>query len=246
MRTMSKSTRVRWAIGPVMAILVGTGCVGVIDTRVEYETFSDSQPLNGIEELEVDLDFGIGNLEVSQSFEVDELYSIDLEYDRLHYEPELEFRSVGSTGMLRFDLESIGGIPFGDNENDLVLRLAPGVTVELEMSTGVGQSFVDLTGLQVRSLRLEGGVGRTEVSFESPQDEPMSVIDLESGVGEVIVRGLGNTRVRVFRFEGGVGAAEVDFTGEWGGRRDTSRFRSRYRGTAAAHTRRASGLDSDR
>ena len=216
MKTKSKSVGVRCATCLGVAALVVTGCVGAIDTRVEYETLSESQPLNGIEELEVDLDFGIGNLEVSQSFEVDELYSLDLEYDRLHYEPELEFRSAGSTGTLRFDLESTGGFPFGDNDNDLVLRLAPGVLVEMEMSTGVGQSFLDFTGLQVRSLRLEAGVGRTELNFESPQDEPMSVIDLEIGVGEVRVRGLGNTRVRDFRFEGGVGGAEVDFTGEWG------------------------------
>jgi hypothetical protein len=158
MRTKTKRTGIACAAGLVVVTLGVTGCEGVIDTRVKYETFSESRSLDGIEELEVDLDFAIGNLEISQSFEVDELFSVDLEYDRLHYEPELDYRSAGSTGLLRFDLDSIGGIPLADNDNDLVLRLAPGVRVEMEMSTGVGQSFVDFTGAW--------GEGETRADFE--------------------------------------------------------------------------------
>jgi hypothetical protein len=201
---------------PVVIPVILAGCGGIVDTRTEHESFTSSRSLENFEELEVDLDFGVGNVEFGRSPDPGELYSIELDYDRLHYEPILDFESSGRRARLRFQLDSSGGIPFGDNDNDLVMHVSGGVPLDLELGTGVGESYVDLTGLAVRNLRFRGGVGTSELTFDAPQAEPASVIAIDSGVGEVIVRGLGNTRVREFRFEAGVGESELDFTGEWG------------------------------
>jgi hypothetical protein len=75
---------------------------------------------------------------------------------------------------------------------------------------------MEFDNLQVRELRFEGGVGQAELSFGTPFNEPMDTIDLESGVGEIIVHGIGNTRVSDLRFEGGVGSSDLDLSGSWG------------------------------
>jgi hypothetical protein len=44
----------------------------------------------------------------------------------------------------------------------------------------------------------------------------MQSLEVESGVGELIIHGLGNTHVEHVNLQGGVGHTEIDFTGELG------------------------------
>lgn len=199
----------------IVSALAGTsGCI--VDTRAEYETFEETRPVDDVETLRLELDLGVGRLELLPSESGGPLYEIELRYDRLHYEPDLEFSGAGSTATLRFELDSTGSFPIGDNENELRLRVSPDVVLDLEVSTGVGQSTMEFDDLRVRSLRYEAGVGRTEMSFPTVLADPADFIEVESGIGEFLLHGIGNTRVADFRFEGGVGAAELDFTGDWG------------------------------
>jgi hypothetical protein len=73
---------------------------------------------------------------------------------------------------------------------------------------------MDMTDLQVKQFRLHGGVGRTEVSFDHPVKEPLTNFEVESGVGNLTIRGLGNARVERLRVNGGVGRTEIDFSGD--------------------------------
>src|SRR5207244_6930258 len=47
-----------------------------------------------------------------------------------------------------------------------------------------------------------------------PVKEPITNFDVESGVGNLTIRGLGNARVERLRVNGGVGRTELDFTGD--------------------------------
>jgi hypothetical protein len=204
----------RRAVSALVALtFLGSGCI--VDTRSEFETLQDSRPVGDVERFRIDVDLGVGRFELVAGEPGGPLYELDLNYDRLHYEPEVEFSTSGAEGTLRFDLDSTGNFPFGDNDNDLRLTVSRDVVLDLEISTGVGRSSVELDNLQVRRLGFEGGVGQAELSFGTVSAEPMESIDLESGVGEIIVHGIGNTRVVDFGFEGGVGSAELDFSGDW-------------------------------
>ena len=207
--------RVLLSIVSTAAGLVGLGCTGLVDTRVEFETFQQSQALDGFTELDVDLDYSVGRLEIIQGSEND-LYSIGLDFDRLHFDPVLEFDDSGTRASLRFEMESIGrGISGNQFDNELVLRLNRTVLLNMRISTGVAESHLDLTDLKVRNLRLSGGVGRTAVLFDRPSDVEMGELDLDSGVGDVTVQGIGNARIGDLRVAGGVGRTELDFTGDW-------------------------------
>jgi hypothetical protein len=96
-----------------LAAFLVHGCEGFIDTRAEYETFTDSRTVGDFEELSVAVDFGVGNFDLSQSVEAGQLHMLDLEYDRLHYEPELDFSEAGGLATLRFELDSTGGFQSG-------------------------------------------------------------------------------------------------------------------------------------
>jgi hypothetical protein len=71
-----------------------------------------------------------------------------------------------------------------------------------------------MTNLKVRRMRLRGGVGKTEVTFDKPSGQAMNSLDVESGVGELIIHGLGNAQVEHVDLKGGVGHTELDFTGD--------------------------------
>lgn len=204
--------RVRATLALVV-MAVPAACI--VDSRAEYTTLDDSRPRGDADVLRLDLDVGVGRFELVSGDAGGPLYDLELHYDRLHYEPGIDFSTSGREATLQFNLDSTGSFPIGDNDNDLRLAVSPDVLLDVEVSTGVGRSTMEFDRLQVRTLEFEGGVGQTEVSFGTALAQPMESIDFESGVGELVVHEIGNTRVSDFRFEGGVGAADLDFSGDW-------------------------------
>jgi hypothetical protein len=200
----------------IVPVLVLSGCDELlIDSAVEFETFEQSQALGDITKLDVELEYDVGTIEIARS-ESDQLYSIDLEYDRLHFDPDVDYDESGGSATLDFDVDSIGGGIFGDRlRNDLTLRLNEDVVVDLDLTVGVAESYLDFTNLKIRSLRLKGGVGRTEVLFDELAKEEMDLMDINSGVGDLTIRSIGNARVNRIRLKGGIGKTELDFTGDW-------------------------------
>jgi hypothetical protein len=124
---------------------------------------------------------------------------------------------AGDRASMRLEMNSRHGFnPGRGKDNELTLRLTDKVPLELDFSAGVSESHLDMTGLKVRRMRLRGGVGKTEVTFDRPSGEVLTSFDVESGVGELIVHGLGNAQIQQLDLKGGVGHTEIDFTGELG------------------------------
>jgi hypothetical protein len=119
---------------------------------------------------------------------------------------------------MRLEMTGRSGVGIGgsQSDNDLTLRLSDKIPLGLDVTTGVSESHLEMSSLQVRRLHLRGGVGKTDVTFDKPPAEPMQSLDVESGVGELVIRGLGNTRVGHVDLKGGVGRTELDFTGDLG------------------------------
>src|SRR5262249_27124313 len=90
------------------------------------------------------------------------------------------------------------------------------VSLDLDLTTGVSESHLEMGGLKIRRMRLRGGVGKTEVAFDKPSGQVMDSLDVESGVGELVMHGLGNAQVQRLELKGGVGSTEIDFSGDLG------------------------------
>jgi hypothetical protein len=89
------------------------------------------------------------------------------------------------------------------------------VPLDLELSTGVGESRLNLSGSRLTRLDFQSGVGSTKISSYDASSVACELIQIKNGVGEMNAVGLGNLNFRRLEYEGGVGEANIDFTGEW-------------------------------
>jgi len=199
----------------VMLISLMLAACNAFQGPVDIQVLRESRPVESAKELSVDIKYDVGQLEITKTS--DDLFAFDLEYDRNHYDPKFTF-DAGERSSLRLELNGHGG-GFGSNsghDNDLNLKLSDKIPIDLNLTTGVSESRLEMTGIQVRRMRLRGGVGKTEVMFDKPSGQAMSSLDVESGVGELIMHGLGNAHVEQLDLKGGVGHTELDFTGDLG------------------------------
>jgi len=185
---------------------------------VEMTSLNQSRPLGNEKSLNADIRFDIGSLEISGD-KASALYSVDLEYDKGSYQPEVQYSpSTGNDeGRLNLRLESMHkiGIRSEQHRNRLRLGLTDSIPIKLNVNTGVGDARLSLSDLKLRRLDLEAGVGGSKISAYEPNPVECEQVRIRNGVGSMDAVGLGNLNFRDFEFEGGVGGANLDFSGTW-------------------------------
>ncbi len=197
------------------AMVLFSSCM-IIDEfgEVQYATFDSKEASKGEQRLEARVELGVGEV-VIQPGTTDQAYELDLHYNELAFKPEVEYHvDSQGTGHLKVGLKGDQNVRRA-GKNEMNLRLNPDAVLDLEASLGVGESSVDLSGMKVESLKVESGVGQTEISMLAPNPIRCRRLVLESGVGAIEVKGLGNFNFEDFEFDGGVGGASLDFSGEW-------------------------------
>jgi hypothetical protein len=204
-----------WLLCMPMAFVI-SGCD--IEERIPAEMVSlnQKQPLGTEKSLNADIRFDIGSLEVSGQKDSN-LYSMDLEYDKVSYQPGVHYEALGEEGRLTLKLESTHkvGLRSERHNNRLRLSLADSVPLKLSVKTGVGDARFSLSGMKVSRLELESGVGGSKISDYEPNPVLCDFIRIKNGVGSIEAVGLGNLNFRELEFEGGVGGANLDFSGQW-------------------------------
>ncbi len=190
-------------------------CEPLSNEPADVQVMRESRPVGSAMDFVVDLKYDVGQLEITKTSD-ENLFSFDLQYDKRRYDPKFTF-SGGDHASLRLEMNAqAGSNPGRGRDNVLTLRLSDKVTLNLNVTTGVSDSNLEMTGLRLRRMHLRGGVGKTEVAFDKPSGQVLESFEAESGVGELVVHGLGNTQVSHLDLKGGVGRAELDFTGELG------------------------------
>jgi hypothetical protein len=191
------------------------GCDAISNEPPDFQVLRESRPVGDAKELAVDLKYDVGQLEVTKASD-DNLFAFDLQYDRRRYDPKFAF-DEGDRSSMRLEMNSRQSFnPGRGRDNELTLRLTEKIPIDLNLVAGVSESRLELTGLQIRRLHLRGGVGKTEVAFDKPSGLDMDSLDVESGVGELIIHGLGHAHLGRLDLKGGVGHTELDFTGDLG------------------------------
>lgn len=206
-----------WTSALTVALM---SCACDIEPRVAAEMVSmnQSQPLGKEKALSADVRLDIGSLEVAGEKDAT-LYSLDLEYDKASYQPEVRYRPpTGSDeGKFNFRLESTHkiGLRSEHQRNRLRLNFSRTIPLDLNVNTGVGDARLSLSGLRVSHLSIESGVGGSRLSAYEPNPVPCEEVRIKNGVGSFDAVGLGNLDFRNLEFEGGVGGATLDLTGAW-------------------------------
>lgn len=220
--------RRRW----IAILLGGIFCAGFLaggcqvsskrSDDMSVQTFEQKRTWNQEKNLKVQLGFSVGNV-ILQTAEDDTLFSLEADYHPQHYQPIYEYDE--NSRALRFDLKEIKKDAWLDKllhggsfnkKNRLILKLSPKTILDMELKTGVGTARMDFTGMQVRSLDLETGVGETLVSCHRPNPIPCEHLSIHSGIGELETSSLGNLNFTVMDYRGGIGSSDIDFSGVWG------------------------------
>jgi hypothetical protein len=199
----------------VVLVTVGMLAAGLFwigpDSRGgERVTDSVSQPLNGAERAQVDINFGVGDLRMSDlPAESPLLIDGTLRYDERQPQRVEQSFAVRS-GVAHYELAMRGsatGIPFGSRGpmHSWDLALNREVPLALSIRTGVGTSELDFRSLNLSSLTIDSGVGQTTVHMPA-QGQVSSIIN--GGVGELVIQipdglparidvrtGLGNSQI---------------------------------------------------
>ena len=210
---MRKAIRIT---GLLLALTL-SGCDFEHQAEPEMVSTTQSRPIGDEASLDADISFGIGNLEIS-SDSPSVLYSLDLEYDKANFEPQVHYDAVsGNRGRLSVKLESARHVGFRTKTQTNRLRLSfnDKVPLELSVNAGVGQARLSLSRLKLKRLDMESGVGGAKISSYDPNPVECDRVRIRNGVGGMEAVGLGNLNFRELEFEGGVGGADLDFTGQW-------------------------------
>ena len=194
-----------------------SSCVVSLDGlggEANFVDFSQSEPAGDEELMRARVELKVGKIEVEPGSPSNS-YELELHYNELAFEPMIDFAREDGVADLSIGLDGEGKSFRGFGQNRLFLRLSPDVPIELVTNNGIGECNLNLTGMKVRSLVLESGVGETTLTMLESNPISCEKIEISSGVGELELVGLGNLSFEELDFQGGVGGASLDFSGSW-------------------------------
>jgi len=158
----------------------------------------------------VEIRMGGGTLELSGGSSA--LISGTIEYNVEGWEPRVE-RS-GDTVRIR---QSLRNAPVPNRRNRIInhwdLQLGD-TPVDLDIDAGAYEGMLDLGGIPITRLEINGGASSSEVRFDSPNPERMSSLTFNTGASDVTLTGLGNANFSTMDFTGAAGDYTLDFSGE--------------------------------
>jgi len=209
-----------------------------LGVQEEVKTARFSEALGGATSASVRLDLSVGKMIVRPLADSDNLIEADVRYIG-----EIDFNFSGEAEKrVRLGQKNIPSVvaPFKAvlgmvaNRDDLRwdIALSPNLPLDLDIHGGVGVAKLDLSGLQLKRLKLDGGVGETQLTLPAmPSAYP---VDIDGGVGETTVT-LADGAAAQMRVDGGVGgvkirlpgtaAARIEVQGGLGGAKLAPRFR---------------------
>jgi hypothetical protein len=178
-----------------------------------WRTVESSRQLHDSGAVSVRVEYGAGRLSLKPTAQP-LLYQMELRYDADRAEPLHSFDSRGRELRLGLRRQNVS-LSGRKEDSRLDVQLSRAVPLDLRLDLGAAESDIDLSGLALRSLRLETGASATRIRFGAPNPTPLSRIDVSLGAAAVRMSGLANANTSDINVEGGLGMVELDFGGEW-------------------------------
>ncbi len=198
----------------LLALMVVGPALGLAPTA-EVKTAHYTEPFDNARTAQINLSFSVGQNTVQAQPDPTELIDASL-----RYVGEVNFNVTSNANNEKFVTLSVKneGVQFFDflglsladtlNENELhwKIGLSPKIPLDLRLNGGVGDSTVDLTGLQISGLNFNTGVGNTTITLPGSGSFP---VDLEGGVGSLVVNFVDGASVNA-HVNAGVGSITLD------------------------------------
>ncbi|MEQ8675141.1 MAG: hypothetical protein RLP44_20555 [Aggregatilineales bacterium] len=189
-----------------------------IGADVEVQTASFTEPLDDAKSARVELDLSIGKTTISAlDGASDNLFEADV-----RHVGELDYHVSGTADKQVFLGQKKGANAFFDSFKQALsklgkreqeglnlvwdIRLNPNVPLDLSIDGGMGLNKLDLSGVTLKRLEIDGGVGETHLTL--PQSADGYTVDNDGGVGETTITVPENTSVKL-TIDGGVGQTRI-------------------------------------
>ena len=177
-----------------------------------------------VDELEVNIDYGVGELSVDASLKPKTIKG-EIFYYPHKLEPEIDYTERIGRGILsvRTDHDNQYDFDFKDNsigrgfkesENELDFSVPENISIEFDLDFGIGEANVDFTNLTISRVIIDCGLGSMNVTMNSPNSQICEFLRIDTGLGEFTAEGLGNLNTREVDIEVGMGSADIDFRGD--------------------------------
>lgn len=169
--------------------------------------FTQTVEAQGAKNVHAEIELGAGDLNLTGG--AAHLMDADCFYSRASRKPEVSYDVTGATGELRIRQVNKERIQFGDGggNNDWNLRFGNQVPLDLNVKMGAGTGRMELSGMQLTHLSVEGGAGTLFVDLSGDWKQSFDG-RIAGGVGTVTVRLPANVGVHV-RATGGLGAVNA-------------------------------------
>jgi hypothetical protein len=197
-------------------ILLLCGGIGFLQAQTLHREITRSKE----RELSVTVDVSFGRLSVERG-EKDKVVVIDYEDEKDDKEKlSISYDISGDKGKLKIKSKKSSHV-WGDDDSDdrindrkLRLRFSDAMPISFELELGAGIGDINLSGLQVKHLKVSTGASSVELQCDEPNPIDAESVEIESGVSKFTASNLCNVNFRTLKFSGGVGAYKLDFGGK--------------------------------
>jgi hypothetical protein len=192
-------------------LMISAGCSAfesVTFGKSDVNEFQVEVEKDSVKELEVSLQLGVGEMNVSGG--AGEWVTGEIEYNNDDLKPEVEYDLNGDKGEVNIKQKKNINVStgFGNMKNSWDLQLSDEVPIELKVASGASDTNLDLRGMQLQDLKVDAGVGDVEVNLSGEWKESFDV-EINTGVGETTVLLPKGTGVKIQSQEG-IGKSNFD------------------------------------
>lgn len=182
--------------------------------REDYYEFNTRQ----FKDLDISISYGLGELYIGPNDKKNKIEGTVL-YDFRRIEPKVTLENVSSTGVLTIKTEKIKDYDecrkkIHDYDNKMEFYFPSDIKTDLFLDFGVGDAEIDLTDIAVSKLNINCGLSDVELEINKRNKVVCKTANIESGLGDLEIYGLGNLAAKSIDINVGLGSADIDMTGD--------------------------------
>lgn len=191
----------------------------------DAQTVRNDIPFKGEKQLDTEIEFALGRLFLKSLPDNNFIMKSQMTYYDKDLKPILEYKVLGNRGRLHlythdkskekhFNLKHEKDSYRDSKKNTWELGFNKNIPTSFDIEMGLGDGEMDFTDIRVTDLSLECGLSDVTVEFNKRNKEEIQNLNIETGLGNVTVRGLGLSNMERFDVECGLGATTLEFNGD--------------------------------
>ncbi|RKX23376.1 MAG: hypothetical protein DRP45_10555 [Candidatus Zixiibacteriota bacterium] len=199
-----------------VAVIVGVITLSALALAGRTEHVSEVIFAEEAERLEVTIDFGAGELEISTA-DMEEAARLDIDYTPRRVAYDTEYFKRGKTGRLFLESKHRGDDWDDDTDNEWELVLSTRYEMILELDIGACETRMDLGGIPLTEVDIDMGASSGIIEFSEPNPVRLETFDIDVGASSLEIDGLANANVERITFSCGAASCDLDFRGDFRG-----------------------------